>query len=199
MSYSLKHRSSFDFTRSVPFSKGLVLDLPHQVREKISRTHMDVAVAYVKDPMNHESDPASMLFCEILAVLYVMQNIPEECVHPLVDQDALDSWFRFIVQRYPHRLETANDILDPLYVQRQLEIARWNALDNIVGLDTKYRHSRTLRDDFIHDFKGLFPDTAALIAELSPSKTDNRQLDFINSNLEGMEAIAASRFLGYSL
>jgi len=196
MPYSLTP-NSFDFTRTVPFAKGLMLEIPKTVRNKITRSHMDVAVAYVRDPMNHDSDPASMLFEEILAVLYVIHNVPEECVHALVDQEALNEWFRYIVAKYEHHQETAHEILPAGYVEVQMDLARWKALHEIVGLNTKYRHSHTLRRDFIKDFKGLFPDTAALIERCEPTKTlPILAIDELDSTLD---RAAALLFLGKSL
>jgi hypothetical protein len=197
MPYSLTP-NSFDFTRTVPFAKGLMLEIPKTVRNKITRTHMDVAVAYVRDPMNHDSDPASMLFEEILAVLYVIHNVPEECVHALVDQEALDEWFRYLV-RYERLQETAREILPEEYVKVQMTLARMNALHEIVGLNTKYRHSHTLRRDFIKDFKGLFPDTTALIERCEPTKNlpilDMAELDSMTT----LDQAAALLFIGKSL
>jgi len=158
---------------------------------------MDVAVAYVRDPMNHDSDPASMLFEEILAVLYVIHNVPEECVHALVDQKALDVWFRYIVAKYEHLQETAREILPEEYVQVQIDLARCEALHEIVGLNTKYRHSHTLRRDFIRDFKGLFPDTAALIERCEPTK--NLPILDIGELDSTLDRAAALLFLGKSL
>ena len=196
MPYSLTP-NSFDFTRTVPFAKGLMLEIPKTVRNKITRCHMDVAVAYVRDPMNHDSDPASMLFEEILAVLYVIHNVPEECVHPLVDQEALHEWFRYIVGKYEHHQETAHEILPAGFVEVQMDLARWKALHEIVGLNTKYRHSHTLRRDFIRDFKGLFPDTAALVERCEPTK--NLPILAIDELDSPLDRAAAFLFLGKSL
>lgn len=140
-------------------------------------------------------------FKELLSYAMIDELIPEQYVSPFYDMDNVNAWLRAKLNYSPtcdysrHRVALLKATLSTRRWISVTSFAACDALDSIVSLRTKYRHSHTLRKQFRDDFSVLFPAAAKLVELAKPMK--NAPVDDLDTYmLEPRERCAYDIFTG---
>jgi len=142
---------------------------------------------------------------QLLAYAYVDSFMPDSLISVFYDRENVDAWLRGKLGRlcdgdhtYYTRwtLQRMMNVLprDRYYKVTCVEAA--SALDRIVTLKTKYRHSHTLRYQFRCDFGLLFPQAAELVKWACPMKNGPAKFEPNTSTLSPRDRSAYEVFTG---
>ena len=142
---------------------------------------------------------------QLIAYAYVDSFMPDSLISVFYDRENVDAWLRGKIGRlcagelkYYTRwtLQRMMNVLprDRYYKITCVEAA--SALDRIVTLKTKYRHSHTLRYEFRSDFGLLFPQAAELVKWACPMKNGPAKFEPNMSTLSPRDRSAYEVFTG---
>jgi len=134
----------------------------------------------------------------VLATVYLTEVLPAEHWHD--DFDAMGFQARlseFIIQD-PDFLLKADDILSADMMDQMITVQQVVSLTDIRGLTAKYRHSHTLRREFINKYSIIYPVACDYLRECKPEKA-NRTIHRTWTGMDDADESALYVFLnGYA-
>lgn len=141
----------------------------------------------------------------LIACAYADSFMPDSLISVFYDRENVDAWLRGKLGRlcagelkYYTRW-TLQRMMKVLPRERYYKITcveAASALDRIVTLKTKYRHSHTLRYEFRSDFGLLFPQAAELVKWACPKKNGPAKFEPNMSTLSPRDRSAYEVFTG---
>ncbi len=141
----------------------------------------------------------------LIACAYADSFMPDSLISVFYDRENVDAWLRGKIGRLcagelkHYTRWTLQRMMTVLPRERYYKItcveAAW-ALDRIVTLKTKYRHSHTLRYEFRSDFGLLFPQAAELVKWACPKKNGPAKFEPNMSTLSPRDRSAYEVFTG---
>jgi len=160
--------------------------------DHLEAVHVESAINTVVYNIPHPGGPLDDLpYEEVLALFYVACKLPTEMHHDDFRFDlVVDEMGYYMRDRDMHsevRIVCGEDAFN--LAMKHVQLA---SLFQITGLSTKYRHSHTLRRDFVMKYSALYPAACKWLLEAEPSKTQIPT----EVPLKGVESLAAQVFCG---
>ena len=134
---------------------------------------------------------------DVLLTVYLSEALPAEHHHD--DFDAMGYMARLseLMMEDIKVYWLADAILSADVMEQMITVQQAVSLAEIKGLTSKYRHSHTLRRDFINKYSVIYPVACAYLRECKPEKT-NRTVHRPWKDMDGMDESALYVFLnGY--
>jgi len=155
-------------------------------------------ISWCKDNENIFGDDDPGTPEEILATVYISEVLPESVTHDDFDAMAFMSRLSELILEDPELYQKADEILSASMMEEMISVQQVVSLAEIKGLTDKYRHSHTLRRDFINKYSVLYPVACSYLRECKPEKT-NRTVHRPWMGMDGMDESALYVFLnGYT-
>ena len=160
--------------------------------DHLEAAHVESAINTVVYNIPHPGGPLDDLpYEEVLALFYVACKLPTEMHHDDFRFDlVVDEMGYYMRDQDMHsevRIVCGEDAFN--LAMKHVQLA---SLFQITGLSTKYRHSHTLRRDFVMKYSALYPAACKWLLEAEPSKTQIPT----DLPLKGVESLAAQVFCG---
>ena len=142
---------------------------------------------------------------QLIAYAYADSFMPDSLISVFYDRENVDAWLRGKIGRLcagelkHYTRWTLQRMMTVLPRERYYKITcveAASALDRIVTLKTKYRHSHTLRFEFRSDFGLLFPQAAELVKWACPKKNGPAKFEPNMSTLSPRDRSAYEVFTG---
>lgn len=134
---------------------------------------------------------------DVLLTVYLSEALPAEHHHPDFDAMGFKSRLSEMMMEDIKVYWLAKAMLSADVMEEMITVQQAVSLAEIKGLTSKYRHSHTLRREFINKYSVLYPVACDYLRECKPEKT-NRTIHRPWMDMDGMNESALYVFLnGY--
>jgi len=134
---------------------------------------------------------------DVLLTVYLSEALPAEHHHPDFDAMGFKSRLSEMMMEDKKVYWLADAFLSTGVMEEMITVQQAVSLAEIEGLTSKYRHSHTLRRDFINKYSVIYPVACDYLRECKPEKI-NRTVHRPWMGMDGMAESALFVFLnGY--